>query len=85
MAQIQPELDKMKADAEKLKAEQGTDVDVPLSFGQKPDDAATFKPIMIKKSKKRTLEDTKLTDLPDNQVKETDQQPENGKVNSCSK
>ena len=56
----------MKADAEKLKAEQGTDVDVPVSFGFKPDDAETFKPIMIKKSKKRTFEEIKLTDIPDN-------------------
>jgi len=46
----------MKQEAEKQKAEHGVDVDVPASFGQKPEDAETFKPIAFK-SRKRTLEE----------------------------
>ena len=46
----------MKKEAEKQRAEHGEDVDVPASFGEKPEDAATFKPITFK-SKKRTLEE----------------------------
>ena len=57
---IQPQLDQMKAQAEKDRAEKGIDVDVPESFGQKPDDAHTFKPVTFK-SKKRTLEEANLT------------------------
>ena len=51
---IQPELDKMKAEAEKNKTESG-EVDVPQSFGFAPENAAEFKPVMIK-SKKRDIE-----------------------------
>jgi hypothetical protein len=51
---IQPELDKMKAEAEKNKTESG-EVDVPASFSFAPDNAAEFKPMKIK-SKKRDIE-----------------------------
>ena len=54
METIQPELDKMKAEAEKNKTESG-EVDVPVSFGFAPENAAEFKPVMIK-SKKRDLD-----------------------------
>jgi hypothetical protein len=54
METIQPELDKMKAEAEKNKTESG-EVDVPLSFGFAPDNAAEFKSVKIK-SKKRDIE-----------------------------
>ena len=53
MEAIQPELDKMKAEAEKNKTEYG-EFDAPVSFGQKPENAAEFKPMVIK-SKKRDL------------------------------
>jgi hypothetical protein len=54
METIQPQLDKMKADAEKQKTESG-EVDVPVTFGQAPENASEFKPMMIK-SKKRDLQ-----------------------------
>lgn len=66
MEQIQPELDKMKAEAEKNKTESG-EVEVPVSFGQKPENAAEFKPVMIK-SKKRDHE----TMMKNNQEKQTE-------------
>lgn len=44
----------MKAEAEKNKTESG-EIDVPESFGFAPENAAEFKPVMIK-SKKRDLE-----------------------------
>jgi hypothetical protein len=56
METIQPQLDKLKADAQKQKTENGEEVDVPVSFGQVPTDFATFAPIKIK-SKKRNLEE----------------------------
>jgi len=46
----------MKQEAEKQKAINGEDVDVPASFSLKPEDAETFKPIAFK-SRKRTLEE----------------------------
>lgn len=54
MDTIQPELDKMKAEAEKNKTESG-EVDVPATFGTAPEDAAEFKPVVLK-SKKRDLQ-----------------------------
>ena len=56
LEKIQPQLDQLKAEAEKERAEKGVDVDVPASFGQKPEDHETFKKITFK-SKKRTLEE----------------------------
>ena len=45
----------MKAEAEKAKAEHGIEQDAPEGFGQAPQDAATFKPVVFK-SKKRALD-----------------------------
>ena len=53
METIQPELDKLKAEAEKNKAEYG-EFDAPKEFGQIPTNAAEFKPVVLK-SKKRDL------------------------------
>jgi len=63
LEQIQPKLDELKKEAEQKKAEQGVDCDVPLSFGVAPTDAASFKPIQIKSSRKRTLEEAQSTDV----------------------
>ena len=60
----------MKAQAEKERAEKGIDVDVPASFGQKPEDHATFKPITFK-SKKRTLEEANKSAEPTSKNDET--------------
>ena len=53
---MQPELDKIKADAKKQKEENGVDTDVPEGFGKAQPDAETFRPVQIK-SKKRKLDD----------------------------
>ena len=63
LEQIQPQLDQMKKEAEQKKAEQGGDCEVDPSFGKAPADAATFKPIQLKKSRKRTLEEAAKTDV----------------------
>ena len=68
MEQIQPQLDQMKKDAEKAKAESGVDTTVPEGFGLPQADADTFKPIKIK-SKKRNLAEATATDqIPTNQT-----------------
>lgn len=54
METIQPQLDKIREEAEKQKTETG-DIDVPQSFGKAPENASEFKPVMIK-SKKRDLQ-----------------------------
>lgn len=61
---MQPELDKMKAEAKKHHDENGVDTDVPEGFGKAQPDAETFKPVQIK-SRKR-----KLDDVIDNKVQE---------------
>ena len=61
MEQIQPQLDQMKAEAQKQKDESGVDTSVPVGFGLPQADADTFKPIKIK-SKKRNLEEAQATD-----------------------
>ena len=53
---MQPELDKMKAEAKKQQEENGDDTNVPEGFGKAQPDADTFKPIQIK-SRKRKLDD----------------------------
>lgn len=57
LVKIQPKLDEMKAEAEKQKAENGVDTEVPAGFGLPQADADTFKPIAIK-SRKRKIEET---------------------------
>lgn len=63
MATMQPELERLKAEAAKKKAELGQDVDVPASFSEMPADAATYATVKIKlKPKKRNLEEAQKSE-----------------------
>lgn len=63
MATMQPELEKLKAEAAKKKAELGQDVDVPASFSEVPADAATYATVKVKlKPKKRNLEEAQKSE-----------------------
>ena len=64
MATMQPELERLKAEAAKKKAELGQDVDVPASFSEVPADAATYQTVQVKlKPKKRNLEEAQKTEV----------------------
>lgn len=73
MEAIQPELDKMKAEAEKNKTEYG-EFDAPKTFGKVPENAAEFKPVVLK-SKKRDLATMQKNDAP--KASEVDSNKEN--------